>query len=105
MGHSISGIADTHEQAVAMARAKRPGIVLADIQLRDGSSGIDAVREILGAMNVPVIFVTAFPERLLTGEGDEPTYMISKPFDPDVLRVTISQALLLHPAVPVAAVG
>ena len=105
MGHSISGIADTHEQAVAMARAKRPGIVLADIQLRDGSSGIDAVREILGAMNVPVIFVTAFPERLLTGEGDEPTYLISKPFDPDVLRVTISQALLLHPAVPVAAVG
>lgn len=105
MGHSVLGIADTHKQAVAMARTMRPGIVLADIQLRDGSSGIDAVSDILDAMNVPVIFVTAFPERLLTGERNEPTYLIAKPFDPDVLQVTISQALLLHPAVPVAAVG
>jgi len=105
MGHSISGIADTRAQAVAMARAKKPGIVLADIQLRDGSSGIDAVSEILDSMDVPVIFVTAFPERLLTGERSEPTYLIAKPFDPNVLQVTISQALLLHPAAPVAAVG
>jgi CheY-like chemotaxis protein len=105
MGHSISGIADTRAQAVAMARAKKPGIVLADIQLRDGSSGIDAVSEILDSMDVPVIFVTAFPERLLTGERNEPTYLLSKPFDPNVLQVTISQALLLHPAAPVAAVG
>jgi len=105
MGHSISGIADTRAQAVAMARAKKPGIVLADIQLRDGSSGIDAVSEILDSMDVPVIFVTAFPERLLTGERSEPTYLIAKPFDPNILQVTISQALLLHPAAPVAAVG
>ena len=105
MGHSVAAIADTHLQAVALARARRPGIVLADIQLRDGSSGIDAVKDILQAIDVPVIFVTAFPERLLTGECNEPTYLIAKPFDPDVLQVTISQALLLHPAVPVAAVG
>jgi len=56
-------------------------------------------------MDVPVIFVTAFPERLLTGERSEPTYLIAKPFDPNILQVTISQALLLHPAAPVAAVG
>ncbi|HUS55751.1 MAG TPA: response regulator, partial [Thermohalobaculum sp.] len=105
MGHSVAAIADTHLQAVALARARRPGIVLADIQLRDGSSGIDAVKDILQAIDVPVIFVTAFPERLLTGECNEPTYLIAKPFDPDVLKVTINQALLLHPAVPAAAVG
>lgn len=105
MGHAVVGIADTKVRAVEMARARRPGIVLADIQLRDGSSGIDAVREILDALDVPVIFVTAFPERLLTGTGREPAYLITKPFDADELQVTISQALLLHPATPVAAAG
>ena len=105
MGHGVIGMADTRERAVEMARSRRPGIVLADIQLRDGSSGIDASREILEAMDVPVIYVTAFPERLLTGEGAEPTYLITKPFDAEELEVTISQALLLHPAAPVAAAG
>ncbi|MGM0583879.1 MAG: response regulator [Pseudomonadota bacterium] len=105
MGHEVVGVADTKGRAVEMARARAPGIVLADIQLRDGSSGIDAVREILDAMDVPVVFVTAFPERLLTGERREPTYLITKPFDADELQVTISQALLLHPAQPVARAG
>jgi DNA-binding LytR/AlgR family response regulator len=45
---------------------------------------------------VPVIFVTAFPERLLTGERPEPTYLITKPFDAAVLTATIAQALLFH---------
>jgi len=97
MGHKVVGIADTRERAVELARIGQPGIVLADIQLRDGSSGLDAANEILDAVNVPVIFVTAFPERVLTGERREPTYLIAKPFDPGVLRVTISQALLMHP--------
>jgi CheY-like chemotaxis protein len=67
--------------------------VLADILLADGSSGLDAVNEILASIDVPVIFITAFPERLLTGEKPEPTYLVTKPFQPDTLRATISQAL------------
>lgn len=105
MGHYVIGIADTRERAVSLAANARPGIVLADIQLRDGSSGIDAAAEIRRFADVPVIFVTAYPERLLTGARGEPTYLITKPFDPEVLQVTISQALLLHPAMPAAAAG
>jgi CheY-like chemotaxis protein/DNA-directed RNA polymerase specialized sigma24 family protein len=92
-GHSVVGIATTHAEAVALARREAPGLVLADIQLADDSSGLDAVREILEHYAVPVIFITAFPERLLTGERPEPTFLITKPFDPDTLRVSISQAL------------
>ena len=73
------------------------GLVLADIQLADGSSGIDAVKDILKSMDVPVIFITAFPERLLTGEQLEPAFLISKPFQPEVLRTAIGQALAVHP--------
>src|SRR3546814_4948857 len=73
LGHQVSGTAATHKEALAAVAESRPGIVLADIQLGDGSSGIDAVHDILEQFSVPVIFVTAFPERLLTGERPEPT--------------------------------
>jgi len=94
MGHDVVGVATTKDEAVSLAASKRPGIILADIQLSDGSSGIDAVSEILQSRDVPVVFVTAYPERLLTGTHREPAYLVTKPFEPDVLRVTIYQALL-----------
>ena len=68
LGHNVTGVAVTRDEAVAQALAHRPGLVLADIQLADDSSGIDAVKDILAEFAVPVIFITAFPERLLTGE-------------------------------------
>jgi len=100
LGHTVVGIAASQAEAIAMARAKRPGLVLADIHLGDGGSGLTAVNEILKSIDVPVIFVTAYPERLLTGERPEPTYLVTKPFEPDTLKATIFQALsLAAPAV------
>lgn len=96
IGHTVVGVSRTHDEAVEMARATSPELVLADICLADGSSGIDAVKDILASVDVPVIFVTAFPERLLTGERPEPTYLITKPFEAAVLTATIAQALLFH---------
>ncbi len=96
LGHSVTGVARTRTEAVALAEKARPELVLADISLADGSSGIDAVKDILSAMSVPVIFITAFPERLLTGERPEPTYLITKPFEPETVIATIGQALLVH---------
>ena len=93
LGHDVSGIAVTHVEAVNSARARRPGLVLADVQLADDSSGLEAVQEILGEFAVPVIFITAFPERLLTGERPEPTYLVTKPFREASVRAAISQAL------------
>lgn len=96
LGHRVVGIARTHREAVARAAATKPGLVLADIQLADGSSGIDAVNQILIALSVPVVFVTAFPERLLTGERPEPAYLINKPFNPNMIRAVVSQALFFE---------
>jgi DNA-directed RNA polymerase specialized sigma24 family protein len=93
LGHSVNGVAVTRDEAVAQAMAQRPGLVLADIQLADDSSGIDAVRDILAEFSVPVIFITAFPERLLTGERPEPTFLITKPFQRSTVKAAISQAL------------
>ncbi|MGL4395471.1 MAG: response regulator [Hyphomicrobium sp.] len=93
IGHDVVGIATTRSEATALAKRTTPGMVLADIQLADGSSGIDAVNDILKDMSVPVIFITAYPERLLTGQRAEPTFLITKPFRPEMVKAVISQAL------------
>ncbi|HEY4367831.1 MAG TPA: response regulator [Steroidobacteraceae bacterium] len=94
MGHEVVATATTRDEAVRAARNTGPGLVLADIKLADGSSGIDAVRQILSELEVPIVFITAYPERLLTGERPEPTFLVTKPFVPDTVRVAVSQALL-----------
>jgi CheY-like chemotaxis protein len=93
LGHKVAAIARTHKEAVALYNKTRPKMILADIQLADGSSGIDAVNDILMNHPVPVIFITAFPERLLTGERPEPTFLVTKPFNPEMVKALISQAL------------
>lgn len=93
LGHRVSGIARTHREALMEVGKKKPGLILADIHLADGSSGLEAVNEMLLSFSVPVIFVTAFPERLLTGERPEPTFLITKPFEPNTVRALVSQAL------------
>jgi DNA-directed RNA polymerase specialized sigma24 family protein/CheY-like chemotaxis protein len=94
MGHEVVATATTRDEAVRAARRTEPGLVLADIKLADGSSGIDAVRQILSELDVPIVFITAYPERLLTGERPEPTFLVTKPFVPETVRVAVSQALL-----------
>lgn len=96
LGHSVTGIARTHSEAIELFNKERPGIVLADIQLADGSSGLDAVNEILQSVDVPVIFITAFPERLLTGNRPEPAFLVTKPFQPQMVGALISQALFFN---------
>jgi CheY-like chemotaxis protein len=93
-GHEVTGIARTRDGAVRLGLDQRPDLILADIQLADNSSGIDAVHDILGQFgDIPVIFITAFPERLLTGERPEPAFLITKPFEEEQVRTAVSQAL------------
>jgi len=100
LGHRVVGIARTRTEAVTAARRTGPGLILADIQLADGSSGLDAVNDILGDFDVPVIFITAYPERLLTGARPEPAFLITKPFRPETLKAIISQALFFRTRTP-----
>ncbi|MBW7055335.1 response regulator [Paracoccus bogoriensis] len=94
MGHEVTGVARTHAAAIELAGKHRPDLILADIQLADGSSGLEAVNELLRNMgDIPVIFITAFPERLLTGERPEPAFLISKPYSEEQVRSAVSQAM------------
>lgn len=96
LGHYVCGVARTKDEALALYEKTRPKMILSDIHLADGSSGIDAVNEILTKMTIPVIFITAFPERLLTGQRAEPTFLVTKPYNPDMLKALVSQALFFQ---------
>lgn len=94
MGHDVTGIARTHSSAVDLGKNERPDLILADIQLADGSSGIDAVNDLLNELGeLPVIFITAFPDRLLTGDRPEPAFLIPKPYNEEQVRSAVSQAM------------
>lgn len=98
LGHNVTGVARTRSEAVKLAGDRRPGLILADIQLADGSSGLDAVNDLLETFQVPVVFITAYPERFLTGERPEPAFLIAKPFQPANVSAVISQALFFQQA-------
>ena len=94
LGHRVTGVARTRDGAVALGDKETPDLILADIQLADNSSGVDAVNDLLKKLgNRPVIFITAFPERLLTGNKPEPAFLISKPYSEEQVRSAISQAM------------
>ncbi|MBT0959100.1 response regulator [Alphaproteobacteria bacterium KMM 3653] len=93
LGHQVTGVARTHKEALTLGAQMNADLILADIQLADNSSGIDAVNDLLKTMDVPVIFITAFPERLLTGDRPEPAFLISKPFQEAQVQSAVSQAM------------
>ena len=100
LGHTVVGVAATRSEAVALAQQAEPGLVLADVRLADGSSGMDAAADILRSFDIPVIFITAFPEHLLTGDRPEPAFLITKPFREDAVQALIGQALFFHQSGP-----
>lgn len=93
-GHTVTGIARTHLEAMKLGTQSRPDLILADIQLADHTSGVDAVNDLMEHCGmIPVIFITAFPEYLLTGERPEPAFVIAKPFTEDQVHSAVSQAM------------
>lgn len=94
MGHAVIGTAETYDEAMEIAGSESPDFILSDIKLANGSLGTDVVRDILrGAGDIPVIFITAYPELLLTGENSEPAFLINKPYSIGTESTAVSQAM------------
>lgn len=93
LGHDVVAVAATRRDAIDLAARHEPGLVIADVQLADGSSGAEAATSILLNRATPIVFVTAHPGELLRSRRDDTTYLITKPFSPAMIKTTVSQAL------------
>lgn len=94
IGHKVVGMAATKTEAIKKNSELNPDIILTDIRLADNSLGTEAITEMNLSENVPVIFITAYPEDVLSDQGHGPTYLITKPFNVDYVKAVISQALI-----------
>ena len=95
MGPHVCGTAASYREALQAADACRPGLILADIQLRDGPfTGLEAAHAIAQNSNSRVIIVTAYPERVAHSSALVPFAVLTKPFDYDALGRTIDRSLM-----------
>lgn len=93
LGHRVTGVAMTQEQAIEMTRKDPADLIVLDINLADGSSGLDAYRKIVDVTDeVPVIVSTGFPDRLLAEEADCPIFLLVKPSTDAQFQAAISLA-------------
>lgn len=95
LGHEVINFAATREEAITKAKENPQSLILADVKLADGSLGSDAAEDIWAMFpDMAIIFITAYPEILLTGRKKEPEFLIPKPFRPEYVQAVVSQALI-----------
>jgi CheY-like chemotaxis protein len=97
-GHHVSGVARTRAEAEKLAGQTPPDFVVSSMILADGSSGIEALNDILRTADVPYLMATTPIDQFLTGKRSEFVYLLAKPFTDAALTVMVDQAILCHRA-------
>lgn len=100
MGYNVPDIAATGEAAIKKAREIEPDILLMDIMLAGQMNGIEAARQIRLINDIPVIYLSAFTEIMMSEDvrHTEPFGFLSKPFSDYDLQNTIAMALYKYKA-------
>jgi DNA-binding response OmpR family regulator len=95
-GFEVVGVTATAEEAVEIARAERPDLVLMDIRLAGARDGIDAAAEIRGRLGIPSLFATAHSDAATRARGEgaaAPMGWLTKPYAPTELAAAVAAAL------------
>ena len=71
LGYEIAGDASTAADALRAAENNRADLVLMDIQLEGGISGVAAAAAIRGHLDIPVVFLTAHASAETVGRAVE----------------------------------
>ncbi len=100
LDYDIIGVAATGKKAVALARERRPNLVLMDIRLKGQMDGVEAAQIIRQECDIAVIYLTAHsePATLQRAKLTEPFGYILKPFEESDLETHIQIALYKHKA-------
>jgi DNA-binding response OmpR family regulator len=97
-GYSVIAAVDTADEGIAIAIRERPDLVLMDIRLRGEKDGVQAAQEIRQQMDVPIVYVTAYSDRLTVDrvrQTEHDAYLL-KPFHRRELKSTIEVAMQRH---------
>jgi DNA-binding NarL/FixJ family response regulator len=94
-GHMVCGSASTGEEAIELARSRRPDVVLMDIQLRGLIDGVEAAAQIQAACSCALVFVTAYedPKNLERMRRLAPAAIVAKPADSNAILEAINRAI------------
>jgi two-component SAPR family response regulator len=92
LGHNTCSIVSTGFEAIQKTEQLEPDLVLVDLNLKGEMKGVDAGKEIIEKLKVPVIFITVFTKNCLTKslQLPEDAVTVSKPIKQDHLKFAIS---------------
>lgn len=98
LGYTVVAICSSGADAIQMAEAKIPNLILMDIMLKGDMSGIEAAEQVRRQFNIPVIYLTAYADEstLAKAKITEPYGYIIKPFKEIDLHTSIEMALYKH---------
>ncbi|AEG02775.1 GGDEF domain-containing response regulator [Methylomonas methanica] len=97
-GYEVVATAFSGGQAISLAKQHKPDLVMMDIVLKGEMDGICAAQAIKDALQIPVIFLTAYsdPATLRRAKTTGAYGYLIKPFRPDELHASIEVALYKH---------
>ena len=95
LGYEVAGQAKTGTEAIAMARDLKPDLILMDVMMPGGMSGIDAAVKIKEELNIPIVFISGYgdPELIEKAKIIEPFGYVMKPFDKAEVKAFVEIAL------------
>jgi DNA-binding response OmpR family regulator len=98
LGFSVIAAVDSGEEGIAIATRERPDLVLMDIRLKGKKDGVQATKEIHEQVDVPIVYLTAYSDRLTVdrARGTEYDGFVLKPFRAGELQSTIEIAMQRH---------
>lgn len=98
LGFAVIAAVDSADEGVAIATRERPDLVLLDIRLKGKKDGVQAAQEIREQVDVPVVYLTAYSDRLTVDRirGSEYDGFVLKPFRARELQSTIEIAIQRH---------
>lgn len=95
IGYEVLDPAYSYEEAVSRMEAEKPDIVLSDINLGSGKSGIDFAQLIRSKYKLPLIFITSYSDKdtVAKAAATQPNGYLIKPFSQQDLFASIEVAL------------
>ena len=95
LGYEVVGMVGSGRAAIEQAQTLHPDVVLMDIGLPGGMSGLEAAGSIWEALQIPVVYVTAYMDDQTMGQARTPAplLVVRKPFDARQLQTTLAQVL------------